>query len=572
MDSNEQNINIQKKPKRNYDKNLLDESIKKDCAILIGQYDKLDKNIIISFICHCGCDDNNTKTFKNIVDNGGAYCKKCTQINNVKKGNKTKEDKLSSEEKEEKIKQLEIKNKEDSEEKIKREERDEIISKIDHISIKNDEWFVHPELSNYESNRNCIIRNKLTNKIVNGSKIKSGRETITINEKKHQKHRFMMECIYNIVLSRDYDIDHIDSDPSNNKLENLQILTRKEHTLKTKKCQKKDDTYINKLSKPLKYVKDDKEYFFKSINDASRILGTDRKTIKNSLKLKKPDYNNRLWIQIIDTNEIKDEVWKTLENFDGLLISNKGRVQNKNVANQQITRGTKEGDYYIIGYKNKTYKVHQLVCMAFNGLPSDKTMTVDHIDKNSLNNCSENLRWATKQEQALNRETVKPVELYDLNTFKIIKKYNSQSEIVNEYNINQSIVNTCLLLSRNNNNNIKYRIGSKDLSVRYSNMSLDEKKEREKVILNYDIEILNRDKNKRKSNIENLPLHITKSGLKYYLKIKFRTISCEESSTDLNELIEIKNNWLTNEINKYMDKINNMIEDYSESNLNIIQN
>ncbi len=47
-------------------------------------------------------------------------------------------------------------------------------------------------------------------------------------------------------------------------------------------------------------------------------------------------------------------------------------------------------------------------------------------------------------------------------------------------------------------------------------------------------------------------------------KIKFRTISCEESSTDLNELIEIKNNWLTNEINKYMDKINNMVEDYNE--------
>jgi predicted metallo-beta-lactamase superfamily hydrolase len=92
-------------------------------------------------------------------------------------------------------------------------------------------------------------------------------------------------------------------------------------------------------------------------------------------------------------------------------------------------------------------------------------------------------------------------------------------------------------------------------------MSLDKKKDREKIILNYDIEILNRDKNKRKSNIENLPLHITKSGLKYYLKIKFRTISCEESSTNLNELIEIKNNWLTKEINKYMDKINNMTED-----------
>jgi hypothetical protein len=555
-----------KKLPRKSDKKTLDESIKRDNATLIGEYLILTRDTIINFKCKCSINHN--KTYRDITDRGGAFCETCTQTNNVNKGNKTKEDKLSSDEYLEKLQKIENQNIYNNDEKIRIEKRNNIINKINIISIKDDEWFIHPEIITHEVNRNCIIRNKKTNKIVNGSKIESGRETITINKIKHQKHRFMMECIYNIILSDEYDIDHIDSNPSNNKLENLQILTRKEHAIKTKQNQKIDDTYINKLSKTLKYVKDDKEYFFKSINEASRILGIDRRTIRNSLKLKKPDFNNRQWIQIIDKNKINDEEWKTLENFDGLLISNKGRIQYKNLANQHITCGSKgEQDYYTIGYKSKRYKVHQLVCMAFNGLPSDKTMTVDHIDRDSLNNCAKNLRWATKQEQALNRSKVKPVEVYNLDTFKIVKKYNSQSDIVNEYNINASTINSNLLLSRNENK-IRYQLGSNNnISVRYSNMTLDEKKEREKIILNYDIEILNRDKNKRKSNDENLPMHITKYGLKYYLTIKFRNNQYKNSSKNLDDLISIKNKWLENEIKKYMDKIDNIVDDESNENI-----
>jgi len=573
----EQNINIEKKPIRKYDKTLLDEVMKRDSATLIGEYNKLNKNITISFICHCS-NNNNTKTFKNIIDHGGAYCKKCTQINNVNKGNKTKEDKLSSEEKEDKLKKIKNQNIYDNDEKNKRDTRDIFINKIDIISIKNDEWFTHPELLNYEANRNCVIRNKERNHIIEGSKCNRGRETITINKRKYQKHRFMIECIYNTILSSDYDIDHIDSDPANNKLENLQILTRKEHASKTKKHQKIDDNYINKLAKIIKYVKkDDKgniidEQQFNSMTKASDKLKMTTSTIKNRLKDKLIDSNGYQWIEIIEHQNIDDEIWKELDDYKGLLISNKGRVQNKNVANQRISCGSKgEQNYYNVSFKRKTYKVHYLVCLAFNGYPKDNNMTVDHIDRNSLNNCAENLRWSSKQEQAINRESVKPVEVYDLNTFEIIKKYSTKTDVAKEYNTTDSVIGNNVLLSRLKPKDIiMYRLASyKNRSVRYSDMTLDEKKEREKIILNYDIEILNRDKHKRKSNIENLPLHITKSGLRYRLKIKFRNMQYEDSSIDLDELIKLKQKWLDDQINKYMNKINNMVENYSESNQNI---
>jgi hypothetical protein len=60
--------------------------------------------------------------------------------------------------------------------------------------------------------------------------------------------------------------------------------------------------------------------------------------------------------------------------------------------------------YYNLCAKDKTYKVHKLVCMAFHPIEGKenyddyKDLQVNHIDGNTLNNHADNLDWVTKSE------------------------------------------------------------------------------------------------------------------------------------------------------------------------------
>lgn len=61
---------------------------------------------------------------------------------------------------------------------------------------------------------------------------------------------------------------------------------------------------------------------------------------------------------------------------------------------------------YVYLYKNKKQQhilIHRLIAQLLIPNPLNK-LTVDHIDGNSLNNSINNLRWATQQEQLINRQ------------------------------------------------------------------------------------------------------------------------------------------------------------------------
>lgn len=95
--------------------------------------------------------------------------------------------------------------------------------------------------------------------------------------------------------------------------------------------------------------------------------------------------------------EDTQEQWRDINGFEGqYAVSSKGRV--RNLENGKIFTGTDNGHgYRIITLKDKSYKVHRLVALAFIPNP-DKLPEVDHLDEVKTNNNVSNLRWVTASE------------------------------------------------------------------------------------------------------------------------------------------------------------------------------
>jgi hypothetical protein len=101
----------------------------------------------------------------------------------------------------------------------------------------------------------------------------------------------------------------------------------------------------------------------------------------------------------------------------------------------------------MININDSAHPMHYLICLAFNGKPKGEygiELSVDHIDRNRGNNKSDNLRWATKFEQASNTSTVKRIIAKYKDTREIIGTYVTASEAQRELNVNlSSILRVC---------------------------------------------------------------------------------------------------------------------------------
>ena len=535
-----------------YTKEYLYKCIKSASATIIKcDLSNINRETPIMFKCKCGID--HTKTFYRITTSG-AYCELDTQKNGVEKGKKTRELKMTEEEKNTIVNNAISAQTKSDQETIWKKERDEIIKNPPKAGI----WYTHPTAITHEANTNGEVRNKSTKKKVKGSNTKLRRQTVTIQKHKFQKHRFIMEALYGTVIPMYFDIDHIKPDPSNNHFSNLQILTKKEHASKTasdnhQNIKKRDKKYAIKVGR----IKDDKTETFYSLTDASKKCNIDTCTIKLYIESGNIDRNGYIWIKYEnDKEDIPDEIWKEHNEYKGLLLSNKGRVHNTHISNSYPDRGSLH-EYYLITFKGKPLKVHKLICETFIGPSPGSDYTVDHIDNdNPLNNSVENLRWASKKEQACNRKSVKEVEVYNTDTFVILKKFSTAREAAEEYKISEATISDILNLSRNENK-IKYKLKD-NLSIRYSDISVDDKKERELKKLEYDIEILKRDKHKRKHNLD-LPLNILKRGNKYCFRITFRKEKYQSNTDNIDEIIKFKDKWISEKVQYYKDRINNML-------------
>lgn len=87
-------------------------------------------------------------------------------------------------------------------------------------------------------------------------------------------------------------------------------------------------------------------------------------------------------------------------------VSSHGRLFN-NDTEKLLKTPANHGGYLrtCVTYPGKGHKseyVHTLVANAFLGVHHPERSTVDHIDRNKLNNRDYNLRWVTKRQSAVN--------------------------------------------------------------------------------------------------------------------------------------------------------------------------
>jgi len=151
------------------------------------------------------------------------------------------------------------------------------------------------------------------------------------------------------------------------------------------------------------------------------------------------------------------EIWKPIKDFENIYeISNLGRIRNIQTNTFKKTYISEHGYVNVSLYKNKKHynkRLSRLLAETF--IPNaDNKPTVDHIDRNRLNNDLSNLRWADRKEQNNNRNINYSKIIYP-NKYKGQKRnkkvlcvdtgeiFNSIAEASKYYNINFINISMC---------------------------------------------------------------------------------------------------------------------------------
>jgi len=255
----------------------------------------------------------------------------------------------------------------------------------------------------------------------------SGYHSVQIEKDGKQKHKLVHHLVYITFNNTDLDkkkvLDHQDRDKNNNHIDNLKEISKSENAKNIDPYTKQEEiisqySLTNELIKEWDSIKDlikeNPKYERRMIGDCC--LGK-----RESIYGFKWKYKN----YITDTSN-----FVTVKTDDDRVYS-KYRINKNSVVINRNGRQIKQifgGEYYSIKLtsdcnKEKTYQVHRLVAITFIPNPENKPV-VNHLDENKINNCFDNLEWATYKRNTTHSIGIK-VHQIDIKTDKIINTFDS---------------------------------------------------------------------------------------------------------------------------------------------------
>ena len=107
------------------------------------------------------------------------------------------------------------------------------------ITINGKDYYKHPFISNYLGNKDGDIYSLISKKILsknrnngNGYLIFSFYDSVNLKPKNYYHHRFIWE-VFNGIIPKEMEVDHLYGIKSDNRIENLQLLTHNQNSEKS---------------------------------------------------------------------------------------------------------------------------------------------------------------------------------------------------------------------------------------------------------------------------------------------------------------------------------------------------